>query len=249
MRKYLWLVVVLVVVGGVAVVPSLRGAEGQDQDEALRLARGKAFEEGGLRAAAGISGSVRQTMNPHGERDAPSLEFLVKNSRLIVIGQTRHNRGWLNKAGTTITTDYEIAVERTLKGNVMPGDLITMSVLGGRVRFPEGTWAQIDTPGMVPLFNNQAFILFLEDSDFGPSAEEKAAAHGKIYMPAFGSRGMFLIDGGVINPKVYNSHPFARKYGGKAETVLINDVLDILDRPGVQVRLRIKGPVFLQSDW
>jgi len=171
-------------------------------------------------------------MSPHGERNADSLEFLVENSRLIVVGQIRKNRGWLNKPGDLITTDYEVAIERTLKGSVKPGDRITMSVLGGRVGFPGGSWAQVDTPGMTPPFNNQNFVLFLEPSHFDPSPEERAASHGPIYMPAFMSLGMYLIDGGVVNPKARPSHPLAKAYGGKSETVLENDVLDIVEKAG-----------------
>jgi hypothetical protein len=42
---------------------------------------------------------------------------------------------------------------------------------------------------------------------------------------------MYLLDGGIINPKTYPSHPLAKAYAGKAESVLVNDVLDIVEDP------------------
>jgi hypothetical protein len=231
MKKHIWIASAIVVsFAAVFAIPRLMGAAHQDQDEELRRLKGNAFAKGGLRAAAQVSGSYRQTMSPHGERDASTLEFLVKNSELIVIGQIRRNRAWLNNAGDTITTDYRVAVERALKGHAKPGEQMTMSVLGGRVAFPGGSWAQIDTPGMVPPLDNQSFILFLEPSDFGPSGEERAAAQGTIYMPAFASIGMYRIDGGVINPKTRPDHPLAKAYRGQAESALVNDVLDIIEK-------------------
>jgi hypothetical protein len=211
------------------VVAGLRGSGRQEQTDELRRARAQALEKGGLSEAAKVSGSYRMTMSPHGGRDAETLPFLVKNSEMIVIGRIRNNRGWLNDRGDTITTDYEVSVERTLKGAVKPADLLTVSVLGGRVGFSGGAWAQIDTPGMVPPFNNQTFIFFLERSDFHPSAEERAAAHGEVYMPAFMSRGLYLIDGGIVQPRTFSQHPLAKAYRGKSETVLENDVLDIVE--------------------
>lgn len=218
----------------VTAVPSVgRAARRQQDSQAVRNAKGKAFEVGGLRAAARVTGTYRQTMSPHGGRDAPTLEFLTDNSRVIVIGQIRNGRGWLNETGDTISTDYDLAVERVLKGEVKPGDHVTVSVLGGRVGFPEGTWAQIDTPGMVPPLVGQTFLMFLEISDRHPSGEERAAAHGLVYSPAFMSRGMYLIDGGIVNPRVYPQHPLAVAYRGKAEAVIVNAILDIVDKsPG-----------------
>ena len=43
-------------------------------------------------------------------------------------------------------TDYDVAIERTLKGNVKPGERPTVSVLGGRVRFPDGSWRRLTPP-------------------------------------------------------------------------------------------------------
>jgi hypothetical protein len=227
MKRHFGLAAAGVVLCGV--VAGLRGSSRQDQADELRRTRAHALEKGGLSEAAKVSGSYRMSLSPHGGRDAGTLQFLVSNSELIVVGQVRSNRTWLNGSGDTITTDYEIRVERPLKGPVKAGDLLTVSVLGGRVSFPGGSWAQIDTPGMVPPLNNQTFVFFLERSDFRPSADERAAAHGGIYMPAFMSRGLYLIDGGIVQPRTFSRHPLAKAYAGKAETALENDVLDLVE--------------------
>lgn len=200
--------------------------------------KGKAFERGGLRAAAQVTGNVRHGMNPHGGRDASTLKFLTDNSRLIVIGEIRGGRGWLSEPGDTITTDYDVAVERVLKGPAKAGDHVTVSVLGGRVAFEGGSWAQIDTPGMMPPLKGQTFVLFLELSDRHPGPAQRAAARGPIYSPAFMSRGIYLIDHGIVNPRVYLSHPLAVAYRGKSESTLVNDILDIVDRTGRNEAIR-----------
>jgi len=146
--------------------------------------------------------------------------------------QVRSSRTWLNRRGDTITTDCAVAIERSLKGTVKTGDRLTVSILGGRVDFPEGTWAEIETPEMAKPADQQVFILFLEPSHFGPSEEERAAAGGTVYMPAFESLGVYLIDGGTIVPRSYATHQLARKYAGQTENVLVNDVLDIVEQRG-----------------
>jgi hypothetical protein len=83
--------------------------------------------------------------------------------------------------------------------------------------------------GMVLPFDHQTYIFFLERSDFQPGASERAAAHGELYMPAFMSRGLYLIDGGVVQPRTFPGHPLAKAYAGKSETVLENDILDIVE--------------------
>jgi hypothetical protein len=98
MKRHIWIASAIVVsFAAVFAIPRLMGAAHQDQDEELRRLKGNAFAKGGLRAAAQVSGSYRQTMSPHGERDASTLEFLVKNSELIVIGQIRRNRAWVEQ--------------------------------------------------------------------------------------------------------------------------------------------------------
>jgi hypothetical protein len=194
----------VVIVTVVWVAPRATGAQGTRQAsgrirEPQTEKQHQAWEKGGLPAAAAVTGSYSLTVDPHHGVNANSLDFLVKHSRTIIVGQIVSNRCWLTAKQDRITTDYEVVVEQSLKGQFRPADRLTMSVLGGKVRFKDGSTAEVDPVGMLLPFNGERYVLFLEPSRLGPTAAQKTAAKGSIYAPSFQSLSLFL-----ISPKAWS---------------------------------------------
>lgn len=191
--------------------------------------RAAAWKAGGYRAAAAVTGSYRLTRSAN-DLNADSIAFIIRHSPLIVVGQVMSNRTWLNARGDLITTDYELSVEEALKGGVRPGDKITMSVAGGTILFEDRTRAELHITDMLPPFNGERYILFLRPTSWDPSPEQRRAAHGPIYMPSFEALSLYRVsDRGFLTPKTFSGHRLFKKYAGKPERQLIDDVISAVE--------------------
>jgi hypothetical protein len=167
----------------------------------------EAARSGGLREAARIQGDYVATLNTSSwvKHDVQSL---AKGSMAVVIGSALENVCNLSPDGRQITTDYKVRVEEVLKGNVQLGDVISVSLPGGRVLFEDGTSAEIVTPTFIKMENGKGYILFLSDRG---SVTESFSVTG-------GSQGLFEILGdGSVKPLGNVSDPIARKYGRETE--------------------------------
>lgn len=185
--------------------------------------RDRAWEIGGFRAAAAVTGSYRVTRSAN-DLNADSVAFLVQHSPLIIVGRVLSNRTWLNARGDLITTDYQVLVDRALKGPSQAGT-ITMSVAGGKIVFEDGSWAEVHIRDMLLPVNGEQYILFLRPTQYEPGPEQRRAAAGPIYMPSFEALSLYRInERGLITPKTFSGHRLFRKYAGKPEGGLIDDI-------------------------
>lgn len=211
---------------GRRLVPGRSAAE----DAEIRRRRDDAYDKGGFKAAAAITGSYVVAMSGQHGNNATSLAFLTKHSPVIVVGNVVSNRTWLNASGSEITTDYEVFVEQSLKGAYRAGDSLTMSFTGGRVGFEDGSWAEVRVSDIVPPFNGERYVLFLRPTASNPGPEQRKAARGPILAPSFQALSLYKLMNGAVSPKVFTKHPLAVAYGGKPERRLLDDILSIVDQ-------------------
>lgn len=212
--------------------PTLVEGRSADEDAEIRRKRDEAYRAGGLRAAATVTGSYRQIVSAHGGNNADTLEFLTKYSPIIIVGQILSNRTALNAPGTEITTDYEVFVEQSLRGHYMPAEKLTMSVVGGRIGFPDGSWAEVRVKDMLLPLNGERYVLFLRPTTHDPSPEQLKGAHGPILTPSFQSLSLYRLENGVVTPKAFPKHPLFVAYAGKPEQKLLDDIGRLLENPG-----------------
>jgi hypothetical protein len=124
-----------------------------------------ALRRGGLREAAKLKGHYVGEFDPHWDFSQLGVELLTKNSALVIIGTpTKQLAGRLTPDGQVILTDYEVKVQETIKGGIEPGRTITVSLVGGRVVFEDGTSAELKTPSFEHMKTGGTYTLFLTES-------------------------------------------------------------------------------------
>jgi hypothetical protein len=141
----------------------------------------------------GVEGAARLKAHYVGVGNAPcwpsyTLEMIIKNSELVVVGTPLTNVCKVDSEGDGITTDYQVSVNEAIKGDVASGNLITVSIPGGRVEFPDGTSAEIRVQDFRKMENGKTYVLFLRHGQ--PGSEKfitTGAAQGLFEVPNDGS--------------------------------------------------------------
>lgn len=91
-----------------------------------------------------------------------NLNQLAKDSDTVVVVTTESNVCKLLPNGRMVTTDYQVLIEDVLKGSVTVGDLLTVSLPGGKIGFEDNTTAEVQTPWFKKMVSNNRYILFLQ---------------------------------------------------------------------------------------
>jgi hypothetical protein len=147
-----------------------------------------ALRRGGLNAAASITGTY---VGPTGfDADGPTdLDELVSVSDVVLVGSVIDNVCVLHKDHRSISTVYTVSTDTPLKGDTsgLPLDVV---VPGGKVGFPDGTTAEVTTPGFVRPMNGRRYVWFLGAAR--DAAEIRAG--GRLYAPIAGPLGIYPLD-------------------------------------------------------
>ena len=136
-----------------------------------------------------------------------SLTSLVAASQSIVIATTDSNVSKLSEDGKVIRTFYRARVEEVLKGSVKPGGNITVSLPGGKVGFPGGSTAEVQTPWFKKMVNRKRYLLFLTGKPNANTFVTTGGPQGVFEIPADGSG--VLSHSGLVNDVM-------RQYAGKS---------------------------------
>lgn len=179
----------------------------------------EALRTGGIEAAAALEGHYEGRVSADPENNADSIEQLVDWHDLVVVGRIQANRGWMTGDGESVVTDYVVRVEQVLKGRATAE--ITVSVVGGRVSFSNGTTATL-TSSMIPPTPGERYLFFLVPSTYPVSARQLAAARGQLWELQHMSLSIFFLhpEKGVV-PRAHVGHPLRQTYEGMVETDFI----------------------------
>lgn len=120
--------------------------------------------------------------------------------------------------GGTIKTFHQMEIMRLLKAGDKKsvGDFVTVELMGGRVKFDDGTSAEIRTPGFRRMENGKTYVLFLMENDREPGA---LALVG-------GPQGLFEIpvDGGTLQSHGKPINTVAKQAQNKDVKTFLNEV-------------------------
>jgi hypothetical protein len=169
--------VLILVIVSLAVLASIK-AFGQEPPLSRLATRNgdrattEAVRKGGLREAAKLRGTFVTTGNPF-VWDQYDVGSLAAKSKIIVIGTPTTSMCRLSSDGTYITTDYNVQLEQVLKGDLRltanpsqtTSTSLTVKLLGGYVKFEDGTSAVMLTPGFKKMEIGKRYVLFLSDRD------------------------------------------------------------------------------------
>lgn len=141
----------------------------QNQTNNDKIALRDALRREGLRGAARLKGNYIEEVDPHWHSGQFTLEALTKNSAAVIVGRFTKRLNPRLIEGKAIYTDYEVAVDEVVKGNLKPAHPIVVSLAGGRVHFEDGTSAEQTTPTVEPIRMEHSYALFLREQDALPS--------------------------------------------------------------------------------
>lgn len=178
-----------------------------------------ALRTGGVEAAAALEGHYEGRVSADPENNANSIEQLVDWHDLVVVGRIESNRGWMTADRETIVTDYVVRIEQVLKGPALAE--VTVSVVGGRVSFPNGTTATL-TSSMIAPIKGERYVFFLMPSRYPASDQQRTAARGQLWSLQHMSLGLFHLhpEKGVV-PRARVGHPLRKSYEGIVEADFI----------------------------
>jgi hypothetical protein len=211
----------------VSVMRTGKGQETEPQKKAAseRQQIVEALRRGDLREAARIKGAYVGDFNPYVWLKY-DLEGLTQRSSAIVIGTPTENGSRLHSSGPWVETDYQLKIQRVLKGTVLQGSDIRVSLPGGRVVFEDGTSAETKTPNFERMKSGRTYLLFLREGENGEP----------VFTLTMWPQGLFEIsDGERIKPNGrHQVDPVGRKYSGASRETFIRDVeAAVLKWPGV----------------
>jgi len=174
-------------------------------DEAKVLVQ--TFRNDGLRGAAKLKGHYIADFDPHWDFGRFNIESLTKNSAAVVVGVVGQDLGGhLTESGKVILTNYEVVIQEVIKGEVLEGTNVIVSLPGGRVQFEDGTTAELRTPTFEHVKPGGTYTFFLSEVEKSPGT----------YTLTGGPQGLVeLIDSGVVKSHGRDTDPIAEQTTGK----------------------------------
>jgi hypothetical protein len=173
------------------------------QEEHAQLV--EAVRRGGLREAAKIKGAYVVVIDPNWDAVFADIESLTSHSDMVIIGTVNKGTSRVSSEGDAIFTDYDVTLLQVLKGNRRQ-ESMTISALGGLVRFEDGTTAEVLTPDF-KIEIGKTYIFFLSNENVTTGS----------FLITGGPQGVFEIpaDGSGIIPKGRKIDQVVQKYKGK----------------------------------
>lgn len=190
--NYVLMILVVAAVAGIAVANLSVARDQQPQAQSnddKHQALVEAIRRGGIREATKIKKDYVGVYDPHLDWGLFNIEKLTKNSEAVIVGVPAKNRCKLSTDGQIITTDYDVFVQEVLKGNIQQGSTIKVSLPGGKVKFEDGTTAEIETPNFMKMVNGRTYALYLNESRSENGIYELTAGpQGLLELPTDGTR-------------------------------------------------------------
>jgi hypothetical protein len=175
-------------------------ASQQSTSAADRIRQLQALRVGGLQAAAAATGQFVGTVTYPTGGGPLNLGELASLSRAVVIAHSETNACALSSSGREIFTYFQLRIDRVLSGDLTAGDLVTMALIGGKVAFPNGTWAALNTGNIRLPEPGHSLLVFLR-----PAPQEMVTGNerlltntaGRAFVPAAAPLGLFDLSAGA----------------------------------------------------
>ena len=157
----------------------------QEPDPVVEVIR-----RGGLREAARLKKHYVSSERTTGWAKY-DLEALTQTSSQIIVGTPRFSSSTLTTSGESIVSEYEVTIQRTLKGNFQETQLVRIEVPGGKVVFDDGTSAEIKTPDLGPIKEHHSYVWFLTPKD----------SSSQLFQLTGGGQGLFELSESRVRPR------------------------------------------------
>jgi hypothetical protein len=167
-------------------------------------------------------GQLVEVLADEGHSPCATIAELAARAPVIVIGKSLGHRMHLAPDGGSITTDTVIKVQEAVKGGVVPGALITVSVRGGSHRFADGATARQVRRGYRPMRDGAHYLLFLHESP------ARVISRGAVvYEFVLGPQGQVELDfdnDTAVPAAGEPSHPLAARYSKASVRQILSEL-------------------------
>ena len=215
-RNFLIVSLIALTLGSIVVIGNVRFSgiqQNKDANDSEAIAQ--ALKRGGLREAAKLKRHYVGDFDPHWDFSQLGIESLTKSSAAVIVGvATKKLGGRLTADGQLILTDYEVAVQETIKGEVTSGGTITVSLVGGRVEFDDGTTAELKTPSFEHMKTGGTYTLFLSESESTPG----------VYTLTAGPQGLVEIVNSKVKSHGRTTDPINQESKDKDKSTFLKEV-------------------------
>lgn len=116
-------------------------------------------------------------------RESVSLQVLGRESDAIIIGKPIRGVSKQSANGQQVTTDYDVRIQESIRGDFQPNATITVSLPGGLIRQADGTLLEVRTPRVRKMTPGKIYALFLKARN----------PHDNLFMPLRGSQSIYEI--------------------------------------------------------
>lgn len=177
-----------------------------------------------LREKAKQSGSYSESQGPKRTRAFEDLGDLVKHSAAVIIGTPQSNTPTLSGDGQSISLAYSVRVEYVYKGALQEGSTVVVSLPGGRLKFNDGSTAEIQTPWLKKMQNGKTYALFLNQDGANGSFITTGDAQGIFEIPTTAGSNVVQSHSGVNGDAT-------RKYHGRSVKAFLQELRQVTKKP------------------
>jgi hypothetical protein len=181
-KRFVLLIVIVVIASGIA-FSAIKLANGRRVAPPTASSKDpRTLEEKAKRG----HGKIIANLDFNKAAQQSSLTNMVAHSESIVIANTTSNVCRLSDDGRIVRTFYQAKIEQVLKGDLKPGDNVTVSLPGGKVGFADGSTAEVQTVWFKKMVNNKRYLLFLNDKNKTRNFLTTGGPQGVFELPADG---------------------------------------------------------------
>jgi hypothetical protein len=177
-----------------------------------------------LKEKAKETRNFRDTQSPKSTAVYADLAGLANQSTAVIIGTPQRNISVLSSDGRSISLDYAVRVEYVYKGKLQPGNTITVSLPGGKVKFDDGTTAEFMTPWFKKMQNGKTYALFLQPRAGKGQFVTTGEAQGVFEIPTAEDDRTVKSHSGIQGHSV-------RKYDGQDVKTFLRELRQVTGKP------------------
>ncbi len=142
-----------------------------------------------------------------------SIAELAKLSHLIVVGTVTTNACVLTADSRSIVTLYNVKVDSVLSGKGQKPERVTVALPGGKVIFPDQSWAEVMPSGIFMPTIDQRLVFFLRRADSNVTVGNESHIRGGAFVPTSGPLGVYpltMTGRRFVQPAGYPTSELAR---------------------------------------
>jgi hypothetical protein len=198
-----------------------------------------------------VTGSFTYTLGRPGYIISGPIGSLTGYSSDVFTGVVSAARAHVSRSGDSIATDYDVDVDEVFKGSARPHGSVVVEIEGGRVTFPDGTWAEVRltneerADGTIESFTppsvGERFAFFCNTRPF--MWGEAAAAHDRgMFFLNYGVFGLYeLTREGIVNARG-PTRDISARYRNQPADAFLREIRDSLPRITGKFRVTVDSP-------